>query len=146
MYGQSVFVNTINQIGIVLELPKTSDKVYLQVGNSKMYFPVSQLSYAEVKPEKQIDFSKNTIQKSAIVNTELNVIGLNVLEATPIVDKYLDDAALAGLTTVRIIHGRGTGKLREGIQSFLKTHPHVKNYRVGTFGEGEMGVTIVELK
>ena len=62
------------------------------------------------------------------------------------IDKYLDDCALAKLQTVRIVHGKGTGKLRDGIHQFLKKNPHVKSFRLGTFGEGEMGVTVVELK
>ena len=62
------------------------------------------------------------------------------------IDKFLDDAVMAKLPTIRIVHGKGTGKLRAGIHEYLKSNPHVKNYRVGTYGEGEMGVTIVELK
>lgn len=80
------------------------------------------------------------------VSSEINVIGLNVDEAIPIIDKYLDDSALSNLPSIRIVHGKGTGALRTGIHKFLKTHPQVKSYRLGTFGEGEMGVTIVELK
>lgn len=74
------------------------------------------------------------------------MLGYTVEEATVVLDKYLDDCALSNLPTIRIVHGKGTGALRAGIHAFLKTHPHVKNFRLGTFGEGEMGVTIVELK
>ena len=63
-----------------------------------------------------------------------------------VVDKYLYDCYLTSLNNVRIVHGKGTGKLRQGIHTFLKKHPHVKSFRLGTFGEGEMGVTVVELK
>ena len=83
----------------------------------------------------------NLLRKS-----EINVIGLNVEEAVFVVDKFLDDCCLAKLQTVRIVHGKGTGKLKTGIHNFLKTNPHVKSYRMGTYGEGEMGVTVVELK
>jgi len=94
-----------------------------------------------------ISLPKNTaISKSKNISPEINVIGLNVEEANLIVDKYLDDANLAKLETVRIVHGKGTGKLRSGIHAFLKTHPHVKSFRMGSFGEGEMGVTVVTLK
>ena len=90
---------------------------------------------------------KNTnITKSKTISPEINVIGLNVEEATQVIDKYLDNANLSTLETVRIVHGKGTGKLRTGIHTFLKKHPHVKSYRIGTYGEGEMGVTIVALK
>ena len=94
-------------------------------------------------------FSSNSytkISKSKTVSPEINVIGLTVDEAVPLVDKFLDDCYLAKLQYVRIVHGKGTGKLKAGIHTFLKRHPHVESYRMGTFGEGEMGVTIVELK
>lgn len=84
--------------------------------------------------------------KNKNVPLEINIIGLNVLEAEPIIDKYLDDCIQAKLTEVRIVHGKGSGKLREGVHSFLKKHPHVKSFRLGTFGEGEMGATVVSLK
>lgn len=64
----------------------------------------------------------------------------------PIIDKYLDDVYLSSLKSVRIVHGKGTGKLRKSIHSFLKKNSHVKSFRLGTFGEGEMGVTVVEMK
>ena len=80
------------------------------------------------------------------VATEINVIGLTVDEAIPIIDKYLDECSMTSMKTTRIVHGKGTGRLRSGIQTYLKKHPHVKSLRNGTFGEGEMGVTIIELK
>ena len=74
------------------------------------------------------------------------MIGLTVDEAVPLVDKYLDDCFMAKLSPVRIVHGKGTGALRNGIHKYLKTNKYVDSYRMGTFGEGEMGVTIVTLK
>lgn len=91
-----------------------------------------------------VSFSSNF--KAQNVATEINVIGLNVDQALPIVDKYLDDCYMANLESARIVHGKGTGRLRDGIHSFLKKHPHVKSYRMGTYGEGEMGVTVVYFK
>ena len=93
-----------------------------------------------------VTFSKNSKFKSQNISSEINVIGQTVDEAIFVIDKYLDDCAIAKLSPIRIVHGKGTGKLREGIHKFLKTNPHVKSFRLGTFGEGEMGVTIVELK
>lgn len=92
-----------------------------------------------------VTFAKGNAFKAQTISSEINVIGMNVDEATFVIDKYLDDCAIAKLSPVRIVHGKGTGKLREGIHKFLKTNPHVKSFRLGTFGEGEMGVTVVEL-
>ena len=94
----------------------------------------------------KVSFSKNSKYKSQNVSTEINVIGLNVDEATFLIDKYIDDCAIAKLSPIRIVHGKGTGKLRQGIHTLLKSNPHVKSFRLGTFGEGEMGVTVVDLK
>ena len=107
----------------------------------------------KTKSKSVSDYTKITINKkyyiiskSKNIKSEINVIGLNIEEATFVVDKFLDDCSLAKFQNVRIVHGKGTGKLRNGIHSFLKNHPHVKSFRLGTYGEGEMGVTIVELK
>ena len=91
-------------------------------------------------------YSTRGSSKTKTANSELNVIGLTVDEAIPLVDKFLDDCFLAKLQTARIVHGKGTGKLRQGIHSFLKKNKRVKSYRIGTYGEGEMGVTVVEMK
>ena len=93
-----------------------------------------------------VTFAKNSTFKAQNISSEINVIGQTVDEAIFVIDKYLDDCAIAKLSPVRIVHGKGTGKLREGIHKFLRTNPHVKSFRLGTFGEGEMGVTVVELK
>ena len=85
------------------------------------------------------------MSKSLSVSPELNIIGMTTDEAIPLVDKYLDDAYLAHLGTVRIIHGRGTGALKNAVHNLLKKTKHVKSYRLGTFGEGNTGVTVVEL-
>ena len=90
--------------------------------------------------------SYSSVSKAKNVSSEINVIGFNVDEAIFVIDKFLDDCTIANLQTVRIVHGKGTGKLREGIHKFLKSNSRVKSFRVGTYGEGEMGVTVVELK
>ena len=114
----------------------------LQALNEKFNLKNSSLKGKNSK----VTFEKGNTFKSQNISSEINVIGLNVDEATFIIDKYLDDCSIAKLSPVRIVHGKGTGKLREGIHKFLKTNPHVKSFRLGTFGEGEMGVTVVELK
>ena len=97
------------------------------------------------KSNSSVTFNKSNNFKSQNISSEINVIGMNVDEATFVIDKYLDDCSIAKLSPVRIVHGKGTGKLREGIHRYLKTNSHVKSFRLGTFGEGEMGVTVVEL-
>ena len=143
-----VFVTTLNKEGIIVSNLSKSNEVQVQIGSIKTNVNIKYLQKLNKSNYKSAPISNSytSISKTKTVNTEINVIGLNVDEAIPIVDKFLDDSYLAKLQSVRIVHGKGTGKLREGIQSFLKKHPHVKSYRIGTFGEGEMGVTVVELK
>ena len=155
--GMSVYIPNLKQTGIVTSLPNKSNLVQLQIGNAKMNFNINKLTSISVNIENcRGDFNRpysnskiNTnsfTNKSMTVSSEINVIGLNVDEAIPLIDKYLDDCYIANLPSCRIVHGKGTGTLRKGIHTFLKKYPHVKSYRLGTFGEGEMGVTIVELK
>lgn len=115
--------------------------------NTKIASDTSKIRHANSNNQfSSVNFVKNSQYKSQNISSEINVIGLNVDEATFLIDKYLDDCAISKLSPVRIVHGKGTGKLRQGIHAYLKTNPHVKSYRLGTFGEGEMGVTVVELK
>ena len=95
---------------------------------------------------KKTGTGKIKMNKSATISTSLNIIGKTVDEAMPEVDKYLDDAYLAHLNQVSIVHGRGTGRLRTAVHNKLKKSKYVKSYRLGTFGEGDTGVTIVEFK
>lgn len=105
---------------------------------------LEKLSVSNKNSNSSVSYS--AVSKTRTAKPEINVIGLNVEEAIFVVDKFLDDSYLAKLQTVRIVHGKGSGKLREGIQKFLKTNSHVKSFRIGNYGEGEMGVTVVELK
>ena len=146
--NMEVYVSNFNQNGIVLSNVNKSNDVQIQMGSIKTNVNIKYLQPIS-KPNKKtntLDSNYTRISKSKNVKTEINVIGLNVEEATFVVDKFLDDCALAKLETVRIVHGKGTGKLRDGIHRFLKKHPHVKSFRLGTYGEGEMGVTVVEIK
>ncbi len=135
--------------GIISSLPNDSSYVEVQIGSLKTNININKLMKIKNSNKKVTNISKNSnvaINKSKTISPEINVIGLNIEEANQIIDKYLDDANLSKLETVRIVHGKGTGKLRQGIHAFLKTHPHVKLFRLGTYGEGEMGVTVVTLK
>ena len=145
--GTKVIINSLNQKGIIVGQVK-SNKVQVQVGNTKLNIDINNLSIDNTKSDnKKIKSTSSTSHlKQKTISNEINVIGLNVDEAIYIVDKYLDDCSLSSLNSVRIVHGKGTGKLRQGIHTFLKKHPHVKSFRPGTLGEGEMGVTVVELK
>ena len=141
-----VYITTLDQNGTIISNVSKSNEVQVRVGAIKMNINIKYLEKAKKinKVESTISYKSNFKTKN--VNSEINVIGLNVDEAIPIVDKFLDDCYLAKLETVRIIHGKGTGKLRDGIHQFLKVNPHVESFRMGTFGEGEMGVTVVKLK
>lgn len=143
-----VYIPSFDKNGTILSYPNQSKKVNIQIDNIKTNLHISELSKV-----KSIDtISDNIIIKKHSnfspkkVETELNIIGLNIEESTFLVDKFLDNAVISKLENVRIVHGKGTGALGKGIQNYLKSHPHVKSFRYGTFGEGEMGVTIVELK
>lgn len=147
--GKKVFVTSLNQNGIILSHVSKNNEVQVQIGSMKMNVKLDVLQNA--KTVQNANTSKNIhssthISKSKHINPEINVIGMNVEEANFVIDKFLDDCAIAKLETVRIIHGKGTGKLKNGIHQFLKNNSHVKSFRLGTFGEGEMGVTVVTLK
>ena len=145
--GLTVFVSSFNKNGTILSYANQSKKVNIQIDNIKTTLPISSLSIAQkINEKKEIHTKKQFNFSPKKVNTELNVIGLNIEEANYLVDKFLDTSTMARLEFVRIVHGKGSGILGKGIQSFLKKHPHCKSFRYGTFGEGEMGVTIVELK
>lgn len=142
--GMDVYIPHLNQYGTIIGL--SNEKANVQIGFMKTYFNIKDLQASNKKINKEIKSSKKHEFIVKSIPMEINVIGQNVEEACFVIDKYLDDCALNGLGKARIVHGKGSGALRKGIHNFLKTHPHVKSYRIGTFGEGEMGVTIVEIK
>ena len=147
--GISVYVENLGQQGTVISNVSKDEQVLVQIGSMKMNVPIQNLiilKNQKTKKQNSVSQSYTKMNKTKNAKTEINVIGLNVEEARFVVEKFLDDSLLANLQTVRIVHGKGTGKLREGIHQMLKKDPHVKSYRMGAFGEGEMGVTVVELK
>lgn len=146
--GMNIFVKKLNQEGNILSISKDG-KIQVSLGLGKMFFDVNDLEISKNNSPKTTvkkDYSSRKEFKAKAISSEINVIGKNVDEACQEIDKYLDTCSLSGLATIRIVHGKGTGALRVGIHKFLKSHPHIKSFRVGTFGEGEMGVTIAELK
>ena len=150
--GESVKVLSMNLTGSVTSLPDSKGNVTVQMGILRSQVNISDLEIIEEKPSytaKQMQKTgkgKLKMGKSFSVSPEINLLGKTVDEAVAELDKYLDDASLAHLSTVRVVHGKGTGALRSGIHSYLKRQKHVKSFRLGAFGEGDAGVTIVELK
>lgn len=147
--GMEVFVPKFNDNGTINSLPNKSNEVFVTVGSIKTKLKLNELMKIKetvLHKGKLVPKVTYNISKSSNISNEINVIGYNLDDAIWAVDKYLDNASLSTLSHVRIVHGKGTGILRKGIQNFLKTNKYVKSYRIGTFSEGEMGVTIVELK
>ncbi len=145
--GEEVMIVHLNTKATVLTPPDNKGEVQIQAGIMKMKVPVAQLRRVKEKsPAKSSQVRAFTQTAQRTVAMELDVRGMAVDEALVEIDQYLDEAVLASLGEVSIIHGKGTGILRAGIHQHLKRHPHVKSYRLGIYGEGESGVTVVTLK
>lgn len=149
--GDSVRVLSLNLNGTVSSLPDAKGNLYVQMGILRSQVKLSDLELIDeavitTKQFKKTGSGKIRMSKSASVSTEINLIGMTVDEALAHLDKYLDDAYLAHLPSVRIVHGKGTGALRKAVQGQLKRNKYVKSYRLGEFGEGDAGVTIAVFK
>lgn len=150
--GESVKVLSMNLTGSVVSLPDAKGNLDVQMGILRSKVNISDLEIIDEKPNylqktaKRTGKGKIKMNKSLTVATEINLLGKTVDEAVAELDKYLDDASLAHLNSVRIVHGKGTGALRQGIHKYLKRQKHVKSFRLGAFGEGDAGVTIAELR
>lgn len=149
--GESVKVLSMNLTGTVSSLPDSRGNVTVQMGILRSQVNISDLEIIEEpSPYTQKKFSRTSkgkiaMGKSLSVSPEINLLGKTVDEAVSELDKYLDDALLSHLNTVRVVHGKGTGALRKGIHEYLRRQKHVKSYHLAEFGEGDAGVTIVEL-
>lgn len=128
--------------------PNDDGKVTVQAGIMKLNVPLNTLVKTESEEEKSNKKAKNKMYtlKSKNIKTSVDLRGMNLEEAFLEIDKYLDDAYLSGLKDVQIIHGKGTGVLRKGITELLRKHRLVSKHRIGEFGEGGTGVTVVTLK
>ncbi len=146
--GDTIKIVTLNQKGYVLSLPDQEGNLMVQAGIMKVNVNINDLKSDNEEEKKPVRTGNKSIQsaKTRSVVTQVDVRGQNLEEAMMNVDKYIDDAYLAGLGQVTIIHGKGTGILRSGIMQLLKGHSHVKSYRSGAFNEGGIGATIVEIK
>ena len=115
------------------------------ISPTKAQTTVTKSKWQSSTKKDKVQVSKSLAPKPA-PSLEINVIGLTVHEALPDVEAFIDSAVIANLEEVRIVHGVGTGKLRAGIHEFLRTHRNVESYRLGKYGEGETGVTIVKIR
>ena len=150
--GDSVKVISMNLKGTVHSLPNARGDLYVQMGILRSLVNINDLILLEedaapgTKKFQKTSAGKIKMSKSASVSTEINLIGKTTDEAIPLLDKYLDDAYLAHLPSVHIVHGKGTGALRNAVQAHLKRLKYVKSFHLGEFGEGDAGVTIAEFK
>lgn len=150
--GESVKVLSMNLTGTISSKPDSRGNVTVQMGILRSQVNISDLEIIEdvnpysPKAMKRTSKSKIKMSKSLSVSPEINLLGKTVDEAVSELDKYLDDALLSHLNSVRVVHGKGTGALRKGIHEYLRRQKHVKSYRLAEYGEGDAGVTIVELK
>ena len=157
--GDKVKVLTLDQTGEILSKPDDRGDMQVQVGVMKIYVNVEDLMLVEGGPQgvnqkKKSIYDRKTGRKGGemfrtkamTVSTSINVVGKTLDDATEDVLKYLDDAYVAGLKTVTIIHGRGAGILQNGIRQILKKTPNVDSFRKGNYNEGGDGVTIVKFK
>lgn len=150
--GDSVKVLSMNLTGTVSSLPDAKGNLFVQMGILRSQVHMSDLEIIEepltvtAKQMRRTSSGKMKMGKSLSVSPEINLLGKTVDEAIATLDKYLDDAYIAHLSPVRIVHGKGTGALRNGIHQYLRRQKHIKSFRLGAFGEGDAGVTIVEFK
>ena len=149
--GDKVRVLSLNLEGTVSTLPNAKGDLFVQMGILRSQVNVRDLEFIgeaeNLAASKSMSGSgKIRMSKSSLISTEINLIGMTVDEAMGHLDKYLDDAYLAHVPSVRIVHGKGTGALRTAVQQHLKRCKYIKSYRLGTFGEGDAGVTIAEFK
>ena len=149
--GDTVKVLSLNLKGTVSSHPDSKGYLFVQMGIIRSKVHISDLELVDepviTTPSMQrTGAGKIRMSKAASISTEINLLGKTVDEAVAELDKYLDDAYIAHMKSVRIVHGKGTGALRKGVHNYLKRQKHVASFRLGEFGEGDAGVTIVEFK
>ena len=149
--GEKVRVLSMGVDGIVVSKPDNKGNLFVQCGIIKSKVNIRDLAPAmeeEIKVPKLVrsHSSKIKVSKSASISPEINLLGMTCDEAISVLDKYLDDAYIAHLPSVRIVHGKGTGALRKAVSDHLRRQSHIASFRLGEFGEGDAGVTIAEFK
>jgi len=146
--GDTVEVLSLNQVGNVLELPDENGDLMVQIGIMKVNVHISSLRRAELEEKEKVQASTKAIikSKSSTIKNEIDLRGKTLDEALLDLDKYIDDIFISGLKEAYIIHGKGTGVLREGVKAYLSSHRNIKSFRSGKHGEGGDGVTVIEIK
>jgi DNA mismatch repair protein MutS2 len=147
--GDIVIINSINRDATVINTDEKGKRVFVMSGSMKMWAKLDDLRIKKSKESSEIKKTRNVtgLSSKAERNTsgEIDIRGMASDEAIIELDKYIDDAVLSGIGSIRIIHGKGTGVLRKAVQTHLRSHRSIKTFRIGLFGEGENGVTIAEL-
>jgi len=147
--GMEVYLSNLDKVGTIVELPDAQDAVLVLVGIMKIKVSMKYVfRHGNSKSKKKIVTSTNKLKRNKLdsMKFEINVIGLYPSEALDKVDKFIDDAILMNAETIRIVHGKGQGVLKKEIHKLLDSNPNVDSYRLGEFGEGDSGVTIVKIK
>ena len=149
--GETVRVLSMNLSGTVSTLPDAKGNLFVQMGILRSQVNIADLEITDeaviqTKQLQKTSTGKMKLNKAMNISPEINLLGKTVDEAIAVLDKYLDDAYLSHMSPVRVVHGKGTGALRKGVHEYLRRLKYVKSYRLGEFGEGDAGVTIVEFK
>lgn len=150
--GDSVHVISMNLDGSLLSLPEGKDEVMVQMGIMRSRIKINDLilldepTNSSANKKRITGAGSSSMSKAMNISAEIKLLGMMVDEAVVALDKYLDDAYMSGLSSVRIVHGKGTGALRQGVSDYLRRHPLVKSYKLAEYGEGDSGVTIAEFK
>ncbi len=136
--GMEAYIPSIDQNVVIVSLPDKNGNLQVQSGLMKLNIHISNLEKIKDKTKsKKINTTNKVNKKSQNISTEINLLGMTVDEATSTLEKYIDDAYLSGLHEIRIVHGKGTGLLRKGVQEYLKSNVHIKSFRLGMYGEGD---------
>ncbi len=144
--GMEAFLPSLNQKVIIISMPDNKGEVQVEAGIMKINVKLKDLRKTQVTKAEKVRKKREVKLNLSSVESRVDLRGLDAEEACYKADKYLDDAYMANLGEVTVVHGKGTGVLRKAINDMLKRHPHVKSYRLGAYGEGGDGVTMVELK
>ena len=145
--NMNVYVPSLDMEASICKMPDKNGNVQIQSGIVKLNINVAKLERPKKEAKKEkVTYTSTSVNKSKNISSEVMLIGMTVDEAIPVLEKYIDDAYLASIGSIRIVHGKGTGTLKKAVHSLLSKHPHIKSYRLGMYGEGDSGVTIAEIE